>query len=106
APGQWSVRRGIDPVGAALGERLHDHAVGARLERDLDVTVDGRDERGCAPQHGPLAGQEELARRARPYLHSGTSHPSTSAPLPGAHVSTRSTPGTAPSAPATCGASS
>ena len=64
-PGNGPSAAAIHPVGAALGERLHDDAVVARLDRDLDVTVDGRDERGRAAQHGPLAGQEELARRAR-----------------------------------------
>src|SRR5439155_1649616 len=60
-------------------------------------TVDGRDQRGRAREDGVLPGEEELPGRTR----RDAPHAATSAPPPGAQVSTRSTPGTARSASAT-----
>ena len=107
APGQRSVCRGIAP--GRCGPRRATPRPRRRRPPRSRPRRDGRRPR-----------RARARRAARPTRRSGracparvpvpsssrTSQPSTSAPLPGAHVSTRSTPGTAPSASAICGASS
>src|SRR5262249_4617869 len=100
ASGQRRVAQRIPMLAAALGHRVDDDTLAARLDRDGRVAIDGSDQRGRPPQHGPLAGDEELAGGAGCHAHSRTS-----APAPGALVTTRATPGTDSSACATRGAS-
>src|SRR5581483_5526945 len=88
----------------AFGERVDDEIARAGTERraDDDAAVDRGDQRGRAVEDGVLPREEELARRAR--LDDRPRHSTTSAPPPGAQVSTRSTPATPRSASATAGA--
>src|SRR5262249_59669696 len=89
------------PPGAPFGGGPAGGRPAPRLTVDVHThdAIDRHDERRGAAKHGPFAGEEELPRRGR------VDHGRTSTPPPGAHTSTRDTPGTSRSASATRGAS-
>src|SRR5262249_60018731 len=90
----------VQMLAATLRHRVDDDPVTARLDGDRRVTIDRGDQRRRAAQHGPLPGDQELPGCARRHAHV-----STSAPAPGAQLTTRATPGTSPRACATFAAS-
>src|SRR5262249_52031703 len=90
----------VQVLALTLCDRLDDDSVTSRLDGDGRVTVHCRDQGGRAPEHRPLPRDEELPGRACRHAHA-----STSAPFPGAQVTTRATPGTSPRTWATFAAS-